>query len=433
MTHHYHFAHHEPHDNWDIELKRLKILAQAYFIFDEEAAFTRQDPLEILQLPSGDWILGPKAARAWTGSYKTNYRVKFANDSSPKDYALSQVPQPRLAIPKAFDSELEDSDLKDREAFEAAQNEAAIIRAIESGFQTEGKISSGILRFEAVHDKFESGRILFLAPFKNRGDAYRRSLAAPIQPEDQITITQELLNGLAFLHRNRIAHRDIKPNNILLNREGPHLHAVIADFGTAYQEGQANLETQLDNESFIRTTTRYVAPEAVEKFYLRSYQTQPAQLEAHWLQLKKQVSLPTQLSLRWNPSWTHLQTDQSSDLWSLGTTLLEIVTRIQITASDWTQRKKASSKPQDYLAVQQDDVDDVLSRLEDEEFKPWIAEKLIPIIRCLLRVNPSDRCSAQEASDLIETAQHQELEGVLGIVGPAAANPAMGEEFLLAS
>ncbi|XP_953424.1 cell-cycle-related serine/threonine protein kinase, CDK homologue, putative [Theileria annulata] len=41
----------------------------------------------------------------------------------------------------------------------------------------------------------------------------------------------QLLNGLAYLHNLKIEHRDLKPNNIMLDREGPFPVLKIGDWG----------------------------------------------------------------------------------------------------------------------------------------------------------------------------------------------------------
>ena len=40
----------------------------------------------------------------------------------------------------------------------------------------------------------------------------------------------ELINALEYMHGQQIAHRDLKPGNILLNKD---FHLVLCDFGTA--------------------------------------------------------------------------------------------------------------------------------------------------------------------------------------------------------
>ena len=52
-----------------------------------------------------------------------------------------------------------------------------------------------------------------------------------ILPDSQIkSISQQMLNGLDFLHQHRVCHRDLKPQNILLSNSG---QIKIADFGLA--------------------------------------------------------------------------------------------------------------------------------------------------------------------------------------------------------
>jgi serine/threonine protein kinase len=50
---------------------------------------------------------------------------------------------------------------------------------------------------------------------------------------DYVTIKsfmQQLLQGIAFCHENRVLHRDLKPQNLLINSKG---HLKLADFGLA--------------------------------------------------------------------------------------------------------------------------------------------------------------------------------------------------------
>ena len=48
--------------------------------------------------------------------------------------------------------------------------------------------------------------------------------------DDNLCLFKQLLQGVAYLHRNGIAHRDIKLENLLLCGDG---HLKITDFGAS--------------------------------------------------------------------------------------------------------------------------------------------------------------------------------------------------------
>lgn len=67
-------------------------------------------------------------------------------------------------------------------------------------------------------------------------------------------VAEGVLNGLTYLHGHRIIHRDIKPSNILLTRQG---QVKLCDFGVSGEFG-----TKGDANTFIGTSY-YMAPERI--------------------------------------------------------------------------------------------------------------------------------------------------------------------------
>ncbi|MGI8483588.1 MAG: protein kinase domain-containing protein, partial [Thermomicrobiales bacterium] len=80
---------------------------------------------------------------------------------------------------------------------------------------------------------------------------------ASVSPPRAIGLTQQILTGLGAIHRAGIIHRDIKPQNVLLDREGV-VH--VADFGIA----QFSTEAGLTTNGMTVGTASYMAPEQAQ-------------------------------------------------------------------------------------------------------------------------------------------------------------------------
>ena len=82
--------------------------------------------------------------------------------------------------------------------------------------------------------------------------------SGPIPREEAITIFRQLVAGLAAIHAAGVIHRDIKPNNVMLDTSGAELCVCIMDFGLArLHEAEATIATQ----SMIAGALGYIAPE----------------------------------------------------------------------------------------------------------------------------------------------------------------------------
>jgi len=82
----------------------------------------------------------------------------------------------------------------------------------------------------------------------------RANRRSPLQLDEIINITTQICEGLSKAHEAGIVHRDIKPQNILINKEG---RIKILDFGLAKLKGVS----QLSKEASTIGTTHYMSPE----------------------------------------------------------------------------------------------------------------------------------------------------------------------------
>ncbi|TYK65270.1 bifunctional protein-serine/threonine kinase/phosphatase [Colwellia echini] len=77
--------------------------------------------------------------------------------------------------------------------------------------------------------------------------------------QDVVYILDQISKGLRAMHKREILHQDIKPGNIMIDKNG---EATIIDFGSCYSKGIAEIATPLD-EPGILGTAGYSAPEVV--------------------------------------------------------------------------------------------------------------------------------------------------------------------------
>ena len=185
------------------------------------------------------------------------------------------------------------------------------------------------------------------------------------QKEDVAT---QLLEGIGFLHDHKVVHRDLKPGNILIVRDGDKVIPLITDFGLskAANAGDGSVFTN----SFGGGTPRYSSPEQL--------QGQP---------------------LRFN-----------TDLWSFGAILYEVFTGQQLFSPGSGASNTAQADMEIFNKIIHGDVQS-LGKMPEK----WrrVAE------RCLV-VNPEQRAkSAEELLTIIkESEEATEITMTSGMKSP---------------
>ncbi len=109
-----------------------------------------------------------------------------------------------------------------------------------------------------IYDVGKSGEIAYIAMEFLQGRELRDILndGQRMPVEKVINVVAQVAQGLAYAHENGIIHRDVKPSNIMIVRDG---HVKITDFGIA-RMASAAVRTQT---GMVLGSPKYMSPEQV--------------------------------------------------------------------------------------------------------------------------------------------------------------------------
>jgi tetratricopeptide (TPR) repeat protein len=125
-------------------------------------------------------------------------------------------------------------------------------------FEREARVAAGLSHpnLVSVFDYGAEGERPFLVmEYVGGGDLGERLAVGRVPDPDRLA--RELLGALRYIHAAGVLHRDVKPQNVLLDRDE---HARLTDFGIA----QPRDATSLTQTGMVLGTARYLAPEVLE-------------------------------------------------------------------------------------------------------------------------------------------------------------------------
>ncbi|KXH79938.1 Stk1 family PASTA domain-containing Ser/Thr kinase [Sporosarcina sp. HYO08] len=107
-----------------------------------------------------------------------------------------------------------------------------------------------------IFDVGEDGELHYLVMEYVEGQTLKKYILehGPLSPEQALPIMRQLVSAIANAHHNGIVHRDVKPQNILMDAEG---NVKITDFGIA----MALSATSHTKTNSVIGTVHYLSPE----------------------------------------------------------------------------------------------------------------------------------------------------------------------------
>src|SRR5262245_55212163 len=151
----------------------------------------------------------------------------------------------------------EDQELGRRVAIKILNDRHAGDEQFIERFRREAKNAAGLSHqnIVSIYDRGEAEGTYYIAMEYLDGRSLKELILSrgPAPVSVAVDYAQQILAALRFAHRNGLVHRDIKPHNVLVDAEG---HVKVTDFGIARAGA-----SQMTEEGSIIGTAQYLSPE----------------------------------------------------------------------------------------------------------------------------------------------------------------------------
>jgi serine/threonine protein kinase len=156
-------------------------------------------------------------------------------------------------------------------AHHKVSEQAVAVKILPAGLARDREVRERFLQEAKALAKLDHPCIVPLVTFSSKGDEHflvmkyvdgesvqaRIDRAKKLSFDDVRSITRDVLGALGYAHKRGVIHRDIKPGNVLVAKDG---RTFLADFGIAKQEAGA----KLTQTGMLMGTPQYMAPEQIQ-------------------------------------------------------------------------------------------------------------------------------------------------------------------------
>jgi len=154
--------------------------------------------------------------------------------------------------------EAEDPDLQRRVALKVLHRRFAQDREFVERFEREAEAAAGLSHpnVVAVFDRGSVEGTHYIAMQLLEGRTLKELIDQGLTPEQSVSLIRQVLEGAGYAHRHGVVHRDLKPQNVIVDEEGK---ATVTDFGIARAGA-----SEITQAGSVMGTPHYLSPEQAQ-------------------------------------------------------------------------------------------------------------------------------------------------------------------------
>jgi len=154
----------------------------------------------------------------------------------------------------------EDTHLQRQVALKVLHSRFAQDREFVERFRREAEAAAGLQHpnVVAVFDRGDVEGTYYIAMQHLEGRSLKDLIDAGLTPEQAVGLIRQVLEGARFAHRHGVVHRDLKPQNVIVDAEGK---ATVTDFGIARAGA-----SEITQAGSVMGTPHYLSPEQAQGF-----------------------------------------------------------------------------------------------------------------------------------------------------------------------
>jgi serine/threonine-protein kinase len=152
----------------------------------------------------------------------------------------------------------EDSHLQRRVALKILHRRFAQDREFVERFRREAEHAAGLQHpnIVAVFDRGDVEGTYYIAMQLLEGRSLKELIDGGLTPEQAVGLIRQVLEAAGFAHRHGVVHRDLKPQNVIVDDQGK---ATVTDFGIARAGA-----SEITQAGSVMGTPHYLSPEQAQ-------------------------------------------------------------------------------------------------------------------------------------------------------------------------